>query len=236
MSLPIATTPLYKLTVPSTKKSLSFRPFLVKEEKALMIAQQSDDPDVMITTLKSVIKACVPDIKVEDLAIFDIEYIFTQLRAKSVGETVDLILKCDTCVDEKASVSYNIDLTKLEVQIPEDHNKTIPLYNDVGLVMRYPSLDVLRRIENIDGKDVDSVFDIIYSCIEHIYTSQEMFAAKDQKFDDVKEFVDNLTREQFVKIQKFFESMPKLEHRVKYKCPLCSKEHDKMIRGLDSFF
>lgn len=236
MALPIATTPLYKLTVPSTKKSLSFRPFLVKEEKALMIAQQSDDPDVMVTTLKSVIQACVPEIKVEDLAIFDIEYIFTQLRAKSVGESVDLILKCDTCTDEKASVMYNIDLTKLQVNIPANHNKTIPLFNDVGVIMRYPSLDILKKIESISNTDVDAVFDIICSCIEHVYNSQEMFATKDQSTEDVREFVNNLTQEQFVKLQQFFESMPKLEQQVKYKCPVCGADHDKTIRGLDSFF
>lgn len=237
MALPIASTPKYKLTVPSLKKAVTYRPFLVKEEKALMIAQHSDDSDTMIATLKSVIQSCILDpIKVDDLALFDIEYIFTQLRAKSVGETVDLILKCDTCTDDKASVQYTIDLTKIAVNVPKEHNKTIPLFGDVGVIMKYPSLDILKKIESLDGNDIDAVFDIICSCIEFVYNSEEMFASKDQKIEEVRDFVNNLTQEQFQKLQLFFETMPKLEEQVKYTCPMCKKDHEKVIRGLDSFF
>jgi hypothetical protein len=237
MSLPIANTPVYKLTIPSLSKSVMFRPFLVKEEKALLIAQQSEDSDTMIETLKNVITACIKDkVKVDELALFDIEYIFTQLRAKSVGENVDLILKCDTCTDEKASVMYTIDLTKVKVDIPKEHNKTIPLFDDVGVVMKYPSLDILSKMEKLETTDIDTVFDIVCSCVDAVYNSQEMFYAKDQKPDEVREFVNNLTQEQFVKIQQFFDTMPKLEERVKYTCPVCSKNHEKYIRGLDSFF
>jgi hypothetical protein len=237
MSLPIANTPVYKLTIPSLSKSVMFRPFLVKEEKALLIAQQSEDSDTMIETLKNVITACIKDkVKVDELALFDIEYIFTQLRAKSVGENVDLILKCDTCTDEKASVMYTIDLTKVKVDIPKEHNKTIPLFDDVGVVMKYPSLDILSKMEKLETTDIDTVFDIVCSCVDAVYNSEEMFYAKDQKPDEVREFVNNLTQEQFVKIQQFFDTMPKLEERVKYTCPVCSKNHEKYIRGLDSFF
>jgi hypothetical protein len=237
MSLPIANTPVYKLTIPSLSKSVMFRPFLVKEEKALLIAQQSEDSDTMIETLKNVITACIKDkVKVDELALFDIEYIFTQLRAKSVGENVDLILKCDTCTDEKASVMYTIDLTKVKVDIPKEHNKTIPLFDDVGVVMKYPSLDILSKMEKLETADIDTVFDIVCSCVDAVYNSEEMFYAKDQKPDEVREFVNNLTQEQFVKIQQFFDTMPKLEERVKYTCPVCSKNHEKYIRGLDSFF
>lgn len=237
MSLPIASAPRYKLTVPSLKKTVTYRPFLVKEEKALMIAQHSDDSDTMIATLKSVIQSCILDpIKVDDLALFDIEYIFTQLRAKSVGENVDIILKCDTCTDDKASVKYSIDLTKITVNVPEGHNKTIPLFEDVGVIMKYPSLDILKKIESLDGNDIEAVFDIICSCIDIVYNSDEMFPTKDQKTEEVRDFVNNLTQEQFQKLQIFFETMPKLEEHVKYACPLCKKDHDKVIKGLDSFF
>jgi hypothetical protein len=237
MSLPIAAAPRYKLTVPSLKKLVTYRPFLVKEEKALMIAQHSDDSDTMIATLKSVIQSCVLDpIKVDDLALFDIEYIFTQLRAKSVGENVDIILKCDTCTDDKASVKYSIDLTKIAVNVPKDHNKTIPLFGDVGVIMKYPSLDILKKIESLDGNDIEAVFDIICSCIDIVYNSDEMFPTKDQKIEEVRDFVNNLTQEQFQKLQMFFETMPKLEEQVKYTCPLCKKDHNKVIKGLDSFF
>ena len=232
----MASTPRYKLTIPSMKKEVTYRPFLVKEEKALMIAQQSEDQETMVTTLKSVIQSCIQDkINVDDLAVFDIEYIFTQLRARSVGEIVELILKCETCEDEKASVKYSIDLSKLQVDFPEGHEKKIVLFDDVGVIMKYPSLEVLKKIETA-GNDIESVFDIIASCIEFIYNNDEMFATKEVKPEEVKEFINNLTQEQFQKLQKFFETMPKLEQRVKYKCPLCSKEHDKLIRGLESFF
>jgi hypothetical protein len=237
MTLPIASTPRYKLTIPSTKKIVTFRPFLVKEEKALLIAQHSEDADTMIGTLKSVIQSCViDDIKVDELALFDIEYIFTQLRAKSVGETVDIILKCDTCTEDKATVKYTIDLTKLSVNIPSEHNKTIPLFGDVGVVMRYPTFDIVKQIENLDTLDIDLVFNVICSCIEYVYNSQEMFAAKDQKREEIQEFVNNLTQEQFMKIQTFFDTMPKLEEHIKYVCPLCKKQHEKYIQGLKSFF
>lgn len=237
MALPIANAPKYKLTIPSTGKSVMFRPFLVKEEKALLIAQQSEDPDTMIQTLKDVISACVTDkIKVDELALFDIEYIFTQLRAKSVGEIIDLILRCDTCTDEKASVLYNIDLTKIKVEIPKEHNKTIPLFDDVGVIMKYPSLDILSKMEKLETTDIDTIFDIVCGCIDAVYNSDEMFYAKDQRPDEVRDFVNNLTQEQFIKIQQFFDTMPKLEEKVKYSCPLCGKEHEKYIRGLDSFF
>lgn len=237
MALPMASAPRYKLSIPSTGKSVMYRPFLVREEKALLIAQQSEDPDTMIETLKSVIAECIVDkIKVDDLALFDIEYIFTQLRAKSVGENVDLILKCDTCTDDKASVMYTIDLTKVKVDVPKEHNKTIPLFDDVGVIMKYPSLNILSKMEKLEGSDVDTVFDIICSCIDAVYNSDEMFYAKDQKIEEVQDFVNNLTQEQFVKIQQFFDTMPKLEERVKYTCPVCNKNHEKYIRGLDSFF
>jgi len=237
MSLPIASSPKYKLTIPSSKKSVTFRPFLVKEEKALMIAQHSENSDTMISTLKSVIQSCITEqIRADELALFDIEYIFTQLRAKSVGEKVDIVLKCDTCTDDKAKVQYTIDLTKLQVTIPENHNKTIPLFDDVGVMMKYPTLDVINKIESLDGKDIDTVFNIICTCIDAVYNGQEIFKAKDQTPEEVNEFVNNLTQDQFAKIQQFFDTMPKLEELVKYKCPVCSKDHEKYIRGLDSFF
>jgi hypothetical protein len=237
MALPLASTPLYNLTIPSTGKSVSYRPFLVKEEKALMIAQQSEDAYTMITTLKAVIDACLQDkIKSSDLAIFDIEYIFTQLRARSVGELVELVLRCDTCEDPKASVKYEIDLTKIKVTIPEEHSKTIPLYNDVGVLMKYPSLEMLKKLENLDASDTESIFEIMVSCIDSIYDSQQMYSAKDHRPEEIRQFIDNLTQQQFVKLQSFFETMPKLEEKVQYKCPICQVQHDKYVRGLDAFF
>ena len=183
------------------------------------------------------IESCIEDkIKSSDLAIFDIEYIFTQLRAKSVGEFVDLILRCDSCEDEKASVKYQIDLTKIQVNIPKEHSKTITLFNDVGVVMKYPSLEMLKKLENLDGSNAEAIFEIVASCIDSIYDSEQMYSAKDHKPEEIRQFIDNLTQEQFIKLQSFFETMPKLEEKVKYRCPLCSKDHEKYVRGLESFF
>jgi hypothetical protein len=236
MALPMAQTPRYKLTIPSTNKSVTYRPFLVKEEKALLIAQQSEDPDTMIETLKSVIQSCIVDkVVVNDLAIFDVEYIFTQLRAKSVGEIVDIILKCDTCVDDKATVQYSIDLTKVKVEIPKEHTKNIILFNDVGAIMKYPTLDMIKKMESV-GSDIELIFEIVCQSIESIYNSQEIFQTKEEKPEEVREFVNNLTQDQFAKLQSFFDTMPKLEERVKYMCPLCKKDHEKTIKGLESFF
>lgn len=237
MALPQAQAPRYKLTIPSTNKAVTYRPFLVKEEKALLIAQQSEDPDTMIETLKAVIESCIMDkINVNDLAVFDVEYIFTQLRAKSVGEMVDIILKCDICTDEKATVKYSIDLTKVKVEVPKEHKKTITLFNDVGVIMKYPTLDIIKELEGLTNGNVELIFEIVCKCIESIYTSEEIFPTKEQKPKEVRDFVNNLTQEQFKKLQLFFDTMPKLEETVKYTCPLCKKEHEKVIKGLESFF
>lgn len=237
MALPSAATPKYKLVIPSLKKTVTYRQFLVKEEKALLIAQHSEDPDTMLDTLKAVILSCVTErINVDELALFDVEYIFAQLRAKSVGEIVDLILKCDTCTDDLASVKYSIDLTNLSVEVPSDHDKKIPLFDDVGVIMKYPSFSMIKKMESIDTDNIDGLFDVICMCIEAVYNSEEMFYAQDQTTEELRDFVNNLTQAQFKKLQRFFDTMPKLEQRVQFMCPVCRKEHDKMIRGLDSFF
>jgi len=237
MALPINSTPIYSLTVPSTKKQIKFRPFLIKEEKALLIAQQSEDATVMVDSLKEVIKSCVKDdIDVNALATFDLEYVFTQIRARSVGEVIDLTLKCDTCVDEKAITPVKIDLLKLNVQTPENHTTKIELFDDVGITMKYPTMEVVKKLESLNTNDIDSVFNIVVECIDYIYNSTEVFAAKDQSKTELTEFLNNLTSDQFEKIQTFFETMPKLKHAIDYKCPVCNKEHHKVLEGLNSFF
>lgn len=236
MALPINATPTYTLTVPSTEKTIRFRPFLVKEEKALLIAQQSEDETVMIETLKDVIKSCVKDdIDINRLALFDFEYIFAQIRAKSVGENVELIFKCDTCVDEKAKVKITFDITNLKVDKDAEHSSTIELFDGVGIKMKYPSMALLKKVK--ESKDsMSQVFDMIIDCIDFIFTGEEMYYAKEQTKKELTDFLESLTSAQFVKIQKFFETMPKLRQNVDYKCPVCGKEHHKYIEGISSFF
>ena len=237
MALPMSSTPTYMLTIPSSGKEVKYRPFLVREEKALMIAQQSEDPIVMVNTLKDVVKSCVVgDFNADELATFDLEYIFTQLRAKSVGETVDLIFPCDVCEDEKARVQISFDITKLQVEKTPNHESKIHLFGDVGVVMKYPTMQVLKKLQNLDTNNLDDLFKIVAECIDYIYQGEELFYGKEQSQEELLEFINNLTSEQFGKVQKFFETMPRLKQEVHYNCPVCNREHHKVLEGLQSFF
>ena len=168
MTLPVNTATIYNLILPSTGKSLKYRQFFVKEEKSLMIAHQSEDVKVMIDTLKSLVKACVlDDIDVDKLATFDLEYLFTQIRAKSVGENIELLFGCDDCPDDpKAKAKVSIDLTTLEVVKVPNHTSNIPLFNNVGVMMKYPTMDLIKSIENIDESDFEQLVMVVVNSIE----------------------------------------------------------------------
>jgi hypothetical protein len=238
MALPIMNTPTYNMVIPSSEVSVKFRPFLVKEEKALLIAQQSEDLMIMVDTLKSVVKTCVIDtIDVNKLATFDLEYMFTQIRAKSVGEVIELIFPCDDDHgedNEKARVKVSIDLTTLEVEKDKSHTNKIELFGDVGVVMKYPTIDVMKRLEDTDS--IDKIFDVVALSIDYIYQGEEIFYAKEQKHEEMLQFLNNLTSEQFVKIQNFFDTMPRIKKQIEYTCPVCQKQHRKMLEGMQSFF
>ena len=237
MALPMMKAPLYNTIIPSSKKEVKFRPFLVKEEKALLLAQQSEDPKVMINTLKSIIQNCiVDDVDVDKLAIFDYEYLFTQIRAKSVGEIVELMFLCDTCTDEKAKAPVNLDISKFAVEFPEGHSNKIELFDDVGIMMKNPNIDTLEKLEQVNDGDVNAIFDVVADCMESVYTTEEVFNTKDQTKQEVLDFLENLTQEQFKKIENFFLTMPKLRQKVEYDCPVCNKHHVKTMEGLESFF
>jgi hypothetical protein len=183
MALPMNSTPIYNLVIPSTKKSITYRPFLVKDQKTLLIAQQSDDQRIMIDSLKEVIKSCVTEpIEINKLAIFDIEYIFTQLRSKSVGETVDIVLSCDEDHGEdnaKAKIQHTVDLSQLTVQEKEGHTNKIELFGTVGVVMKYPNIDDVKKLQ---GGEVtaDDTFKLVASSIDYIYDNDAVYHAKDQ--------------------------------------------------------
>jgi len=237
MALPINETPVYTLEIPSTKAKVKFTPFLIKEEKTLLIAQQSEDAIVMVDSLKQVVKSCLKDdVDVDSFATFDLEYVFTQIRAKSVGEIIDLKLRCDDCTDEKAVGTVFVDLTKIKVDISPEHKTKIDLFDDVGVVMKYPTIDVIKMFEVLDVNDLDQVFDVVVSCIDYIYTTNEVFYAKEQTKEELVEFLNNLTSDQFANVQKFFETMPRLKQEVEYDCPVCKKKHHKVLEGLQSFF
>ena len=240
MALPMMSTPTYTMVVPSSNETVKFRPFLVKEEKALLIAQQSEDMVTMIETLKSVIKSCVIEsINVDKLAIFDLEYMFMTIRGKSVGETVDLVFPCDEDhgeLNEKARSNVTVDLSTISVEKGEGHTNKIDLFDNVGVVMKYPTVDILKKLQGLDEEDLDKVFDIMALSIDYIYQGDEIFYGSEQKPAELKQFIENLTSEQFVKVQKFFETMPKIRKQIEYTCPVCGKHHKKMLEGIQSFF
>lgn len=236
MALPVMQTPVYEMTIPSTKQKVKYRPFLVKEEKALLIAQQSEDTSVMLNTLKQVISSCVTGVDVERLAMFDFEYIFTQLRARSVGEYAELTYNCLECKDPKAKMNIDIDLTKLEVKFNDDHSATIDLFDEVGVKMKYPNLNMLTALESLKQDDVEVAFDVIGSCIEFIYDGDKIYPIEDQSKEDVNDFLEKLTRQQLNKLQNFFKTMPKLEHTMEFDCPVCKFHHRHTVRGMQNFF
>lgn len=239
MALPMNTMPTFTLTVPSTGKSVRYRPFVVKEEKALMIAQQSEDPSVMIDTLKNVIKSCVQDpIEVDALAVFDLEYIFTQIRGKSVGEIVDLMFSCDNDhgeQNEKAKSKVKVDLSTIEVTRDPNHTNKIMLFGDCGVVMRYPNMNMIKQLD-AGSDNIEDIFEVIVASIDCIFQGDDIYYAKEQNKEELQQFLNNLTSDQFKKVQTFFETMPKLTTTVEYKCPICGKEHKKVLEGLQSFF
>lgn len=237
MALPILQTPVYTIKIPSTNQEVKIRPFLVREEKALLIAQQSEDLNVMVNTLKEIVSSCIKDkVDVDSLSVFDLEYIFTQLRSRSVGEFVELLFFCDDCDDEKANTKLTVDISKIGVKGVEEHVKKIALYDDVGIMMKYPNIETLIALEKVKEGNFEAIFDVVADCIDYVYTKDEIFHAKEQTKEEISEFLNSLTQEQFKKIERYFETMPKLSHDVTYDCPLCKKHHEKVLEGVESFF
>ena len=238
MALPMQSTPTFNLVVPSTGKTVRYRPFLVKEEKALLIAQQTEDMKVMVDTLRQVLRGCImDDIDVNKLATFDLEYMFLQIRGKSVGETVDLLFQCDEDhgeQNEKARVKITIDLSQIEVERNPDHTNKILLFNGVGIVMKYPTLELAEEMSEMSN--VEDVFNLVAESVDYIYDGDDVYYASETKKEEILQFLNNLTTEQFLKVQKFFEDMPKLKFEVDYKCPICGKAHHKTLEGLSNFF
>ena len=234
MALPRISSTVYEMTIPSTGKTVKFRPFLVKEQKALLLAQQNDDTKVMINTLKGVIKDCVQDdINVDTLAIFDLEYVLLQLRSKSIQEKAELLFTCDAC-EKQTQISF--DVTKIEITKNESHTNNIKLSDDIGVVMKYPSIDIVKKIDTLNTSDMDSIIEVITSCIDYVYDSENMYHAAEQTKEELADFVGTLNAQQFAKLQEFFNTMPKLEQKVDFKCPHCGHEHNKTLQGINNFF
>ena len=237
MPLPKINTPIYELEIPSTKKKIRYRPFLVKEEKILIIAMESEDPKQIATAVKNVISACILSrgIKVENLSTFDIEYLFLNIRGKSVGEDVELNITCPD--DGETQVTQNISLDEIKVQISDDHSKDIKLDDKLTLRMKYPSMNEFIQ-NNFGGSKVSvtDTFDLIVSCIEQIYNEEESWSASDSTKKELLEFVEGFSSKQFKEVEKFFDTMPKLSHTIKVTNPKTKVESDIVLEGLSAFF
>ena len=238
MPLPKIATPTYELELPSTGKTIQYRPFLVKEEKLLVLALESEDTKQITTAIKTVIKSCIKTrgVKVENLPTFDIEYLFLNIRGKSVGEDIDVNIICPD--DGKTQVSVNINLDDIQCSKSEEHTNKIKLDDNIMMEMKYPSLDQFIKA-NFDMKQdnqMEQSFDLIASCIDKLYNEEEVWASEDCTKKEMNDFLEQLNSKQFKEVEKFFESMPKLSHTIKVTNPETKVESDVVLEGLASFF
>ena len=237
MPLPKIATPTYELVIPSTKKKIKYRPFLVKEEKVLILAMESEDTTQIASAVKDVIKNCIitRGVKVEELSTFDIEFLFLNIRGKSVGEEVEVLITCPD--DGTTKVPTVIDLDSIQVQYDEEHSRDIKLDDSLTLRMRYPSMN--EFIQNnfvVSDVNLDNTFDIITSCIEQIYSEEESWSSADCTKKELKEFVEQLNSKQFKEVETFFSTMPKLSHKLVVTNPNTGVDNEIILEGLASFF
>ena len=241
MPLPKISTPTYELVLPSTKKTIKYRPFLVKEEKILILALESQSTKEITNAIKQVLKDCIltKGIKVEELPTFDIEYIFLNVRGKSVGESLDLIITCGD--DGETQVPVTVFIDQIQVEEDPEHSRDIQLDDNLVLRMKYPSLDQFIKT-NFDfsaeqsSSSIERSFDIIISCIDVIFNAEESWSAADSTKKELTDWIETLNSNQFKEIEKFFDTMPRLSHTVKVTNPKTKIESDVTLEGLTSFF
>ena len=235
MPLPKITTPTYELRLPSTDQLIKYRPFLVREEKVLLMAMESEDESQMINAVKTILKNCIiSKVKVDDLAIFDIEYLFLNIRAKSVGEQIELNLICPD--DGETTVPIELNVEDIKIQKSDDHSKIIPLTDSISVVMKYPSMEMFVKTNFTASAKTEDIFEIAASCIEQVVEGEDVYETKSFSKKEINDFLDSLDTAQFLLIQKFFETMPKLSHTIKVTNPVTNVESDVVLEGLASFF
>ena len=238
MPVPKIAAPTYTLELPSTGQEINYRPFLVKEEKVLVIALESEENKQITNAIKTVIKNCIltKGIKVETLPTFDIEYLFLNIRGKSVGEEIEVNVICPD--DEVTQVPVTIDLDDIQVQKNDEHTNKIKLDDTLMMEMKYPSLDefIKNNFDFNDENSMDQSFNLIASCVSNIFSEDEVWAAEDCTKKELKEFLEQMNSAQFKDIEKFFETMPKLSHKIKITNPKTKVESEVVLEGLASFF
>ena len=236
MALPKISTPTYELTVPSTGKNIRYRPFLVKEEKILIIAMESQSEKQITQAVTDVLSNCIltKGVEVNNLSTFDIEFLFLNIRGKSVGETVDVMITCPD--DDKTKVPVQVNLDDIKVITNEDHTRDIPLDGNLTMRMKYPAMgEFVKNNFNADMQ-VNDTFDLVISCIEQVFSEEESWAASDCTKKELNEFLEQLDSNQFKKIEQFFETMPKLSHSIKVTNPKTKVVNNIVLEGLNAFF
>ena len=236
MALPKLTTPTYELEIPSTDEKIKFRPFLVKEEKILMMAMESKKSADIVQAVKEIVEECTFNkINISDMPMFDIEYVFLQIRSKSVGEVSKIRVLCPD--DGKTYANLDLDLNEVKVQVGDDHTNKIELNNGMGIIMKYPTIDSFKE-SGIQDINASNMLEVIGGCILQIYEEEgkKVYDPKDQTKKELTDFIEQLTTDQFKHIQKFFDTMPKLKHEITVKNPKTKKENKITLTGLNDFF
>jgi hypothetical protein len=243
--LPKIDVPIYEITLPLLQKKVKIRPFRVKEEKILLMAMESEDDAAVLLAIKQIVNnCCVDDMDVDSLPVLDLEYMFLQLRARSIGEIIDLQYRCNNDVDKDGEtkkcnniIKLSFNALEVEPQIEEGHKKEIQLTPKLGVVMKYPDFKLVNKISNSPNlSDTDVIAKTISGCIDYIFDSDSVYYAKDASEAELIDFVDSLTREQFEKIQEFFDTVPKMKKNLSFKCSKCGYEEELVLEGIQSFF
>ena len=234
MALPKISVPKYKLKLPSDGRTVNFRPFLVKEEKILLLATESGDQSNIVSAIKDIIKDCTDITDVEKLATFDIEFVFLQIRTKSVGESVDVNVVCPD--DDKTNVSISIPLDEIKVKKTRGHKKDLKISDEVAITMGYPTIETFVAMNFGEGAEVDQVFDMAASFVESISDANQFYDCSTVPKEELIEFFDQMNSKQFMMIQELFEKMPKLQHTVMVTNPNTGVESEVVLEGLASFF
>lgn len=231
MAIPKIVTPTYECELPSTKQKIKYRPFLVKEEKVMLVALESDDNNAIQDALIEILQNCIQsDIKVEKLPIFDFEFLFLKIRAKSVGEVINLKLKCDD--DDKVTVDHALNLDDLQVKFNSEHKLEVPFSQDYGVLMKYPTVKSFR--DNVSPSEVS--FKLVKDCVQTIYKGEDTYERSNIEDKELDEWIDTLTPEQYKKILEWFKTMPRIEHLIEYKNPKSGKEFKLKLQGIKDFF
>tara|TARA_Y100000385_G_C12925517_1_gene564460 strand:+ start:239 stop:946 length:708 start_codon:yes stop_codon:yes gene_type:complete len=234
MALPQLNNARYEVTIPSTGQTVTYRPYLVKEEKILMMAMESNDSKMIMKATSDVIKACVyEDIDIDKLAMFDVETLFLTLRSKSVGESIDLNIKCDKC-DSRNDVQISFD--DIKQPVVNDEKRVIMVTEDVGITLRYPSFKDVSLIKPGDDASIEGAMNLVVQCIDNIFDDNGVYDAKNETKKGLTDFVESLNNEQFIRLSDFFQSSPSLSYDIEFDCASCKEPNVQELRGLQSFF